>query len=169
MKTLPTLLFFCFISFNVLASSGNEIANQNPSLYEPGEKVSLYVPGILFKIGSLFLDDDAKEAKYVMRRVRGMRLLVREGMAARVFKDSPQLNRIQKRMEKKNYEEFMSVEDEDGNVSMSLRENKKGFIRNVAMMVNSDDGIVFLNLRCKLKPKYLKELVKQANKRYSKA
>lgn len=55
------------------------------------------------------------------------------------------------RMERKNYSELMSVITAEEQVNISIKENKKGKIKRMVLLVDEKDNTyVFLKMNCKL-------------------
>lgn len=55
------------------------------------------------------------------------------------------------RMERKNYEALVSINSEGEKVNISIKENKRGKIRRMVVLVDEqDESFVFIKLNCRL-------------------
>ena len=118
-------------------------------------KINLWIPGFLMKMAAEIADDHVddeadEQAINLLRKFGNTTICIREG---EYYKDrtDKKMTRKLDRMERKNYSELMSVITADEQVNISIKENKKGKIKRVVVLVDEKDNTyVFLKMNCKL-------------------
>lgn len=156
MKIVFSFLLCCFpfVMFAADPQQNNESASDNEST-----KLSLYIPGFLLQMGSWFVPREKEpELKTALQKMRSTSIVVREGCAYVDYNASHKYDKKMKKISHQNFEELVSVNTEEENVSVQLRQNKKDKIRQVVVLV--DDGassFVFLRLRCNIGMNELKQ------------
>ena len=138
-----------FIAVFIIVISNITAAPILPQIEESGNgsKVSIYIPGFLFKAGSLFIDKkEDKEVRKFVSQIRGVQILVREGEYYKSRYDK-KYQRIVRKMDKKGFDSLLSVRNEGTSADISIRENKKGKIRQVVVMVDEQDTFVLLRIK----------------------
>ena len=112
-------------------------------------KLSLYIPGFLVKAGSWFVNEEKDpEAKTALTKMRSISICVREGNAYDEYY-SVKYEKKMNKLNRQNFDPLLTVYDDGEKVSVQLKQNKKGKIRQVVII--TDDGeseYVFLRVRC---------------------
>ena len=130
---------------------------------ENGSKVSVYIPGIFFKAGSLFIDKkEDREVRKFVSQIRGARILIREGDYYKSRYDK-KYKRIVRKMERKGFDSLLSVHSEGASVDIAIKESKKGKIRQVVLMVDQADTFVLLRIKGNIDLKQLMLLSEELN------
>lgn len=156
MKT--KLLLLSIILLPALTFAGNTTGKNSTSTEKESTKISLYIPGFLMKIGSWCVDkkEDA-EAKLALKHMRSISVIVREGCAYKEYVASKKYDKKLRKLDRQNFESLVSVDDQDTNVSVQLKQNKNGKIRQLAVIVNdSEESFVFARVRCNVSINELK-------------
>lgn len=142
---------FLAITASIILLSSFAVAANGHKEHEGDEdrtKLSLYSPGFLVKAAAGWIDEEDAEAKSMMKKLRSISITIREGSAYREYFARPYEKKM-KKLERQNFEQLVTVRDEEEKVSIQLRQNKKAVIRQLAVVV--DDGseeYVFLRIRC---------------------
>ena len=93
----------------------------------------------------VFVDSDEKELKELLRHMDDMRFLIFEeeyfqkGSAVALFND------MDKELTANNFQDLMIVKENDGQVKFKVLEYE-GKVKELIMLVNSDDGLVLMNI-----------------------
>jgi hypothetical protein len=153
----------------------NFIKAQSPALWAfyhntPRTETSLKftVPGLAVKFGSLFIAE--KEVRKVVRKIGKVRLFVVEEQQD--FITRKETNRFIKRLHRDGFEDFITVRENDTNVSFMVRE-RRNKIKGIVMLVKDEGDFVLISAKCNLKAKDLMgfinehsdELISEAKKK----
>lgn len=160
---MKTILSIILIALLPICSFANNTNNEHNRDDEKGSKVSLWIPGVAFKIGSLFFNkEEDPEAKYVLSHLGSVRILVKEDNN---FRNSAQYRRITRKMKKRKLQEFITVKDGATNVSLKIKEGKRNAnkIRKLALFVEDEGDIVFIKARCNVSLKRLINFAKDSD------
>ena len=66
------------------------------------------------------------------------------------------------RMEKRNFEDLVSVKSEDANVNLSIRENNRGKIKRLVVLVDEPgETFVYVKMHCRLSVEDITKLTGQ--------
>ena len=153
---LPVLLLMTF--------SGKTFASEAPKFDDNSTKLNLWIPGFLVKMVAEIAEDhvEGEEAAAVelMRKFGGITVSIREGEYYS-DKSDKKMTRKLNRMEKRNFEELVSVKSEDANVNLSIRENKRGKIKRLVVLVDEPgETFVYVKMHCRLS---LEDITKLTN------
>ena len=158
------LLIFAGLLINTWAFAGNTSSNGN----RDGEKISLYIPGFLMDVASWCVPgEDEPEVKYALKKMRSISICVREGDAYQEYLEKKYEKKLRK-LERQDFEELVTVHSDEDKASVQIRQNKKGNIRQVAVI--ADDGsseFVFVRLRCNLKWEDMENFLQGAGNKIS--
>ncbi|MEO1514950.1 MAG: DUF4252 domain-containing protein [Bacteroidota bacterium] len=158
---------FCACLLPALVSAQSPSINKfyRQNKFEEGvRKVKL--PGWLIRLGSRIgagqideADQEAREALKMARRVRKMRMLYgEEGNPI----DQRKVDKLIRNVRKKdNFQDLIYVRDEEGTkVNLLIRTNGAGdLIRNLLILVQSEDEFVMVGLKTKLSIKDINTLI----------
>ena len=136
---------------------------------DEGTKLNLWIPGFLIRtVGNIAGhdqdDDDAYMASQMLSKLGDINVCIREGKYYDRRADA-KITRKLNRLQEKNYEDLVSVKSDGTTVKLSIRQNKKGKIKNVAAVI--DDGnetFVYCKVHCRLSENDLQQLVAEATK-----
>lgn len=149
MKKLITLIL-------IVSAASIAQANTTPAP-EPEEstKLNLWIPGLVMKmaagIAENHLDPEDRAAADLIRKFGSMNICIREGEAYADRTDK-KITRKLDRMERRNYEDLMSVRTDEETVKMSIRTNKHDKIKRMVILVDEkDETFVYLKMHCRLK------------------
>lgn len=141
---MKKLLFLTFIllTVNQLAQAQTESIDRFVRKYKrsaTGEKVDITVPGWLIRFGTRFINEEDLEGldiQALARKISAVRIVSIEGGAKIASSDFQQLINDAK---DEQFEELLSVRDNGDNVHIMMHE-RKGFIRDLFIMVQESDG-----------------------------
>jgi hypothetical protein len=136
MKKIVMLLAFTFATTALWAQSGIDKFYQK---YANDE--SFTVINITPKMFTMFSkidanDPDAKKVMSVAKKLTGLKILVNEG-----GKDANRLFQEANAMLSKDFEELMTIKDKDTNLKFMVKENAKGNIAELIMLVGGDEFV----------------------------
>ncbi len=145
--------------------SGNSFASNTPKFDDNSTKLNLWIPGFLVKMVAEIAEDhvEGEEAATVeiMRKFGGITISIREGEYYS-DKSDKKMTRKLNRMEKRNFEDLLSVKSEDANVNLSIRENKRGKIKRLVVLVDEPgETFVYVKMHCRLTPENIADITKQ--------
>jgi len=130
-----------------------------------GTSVSLWIPGLVFKAASLFVDkQEEPEVKKLLVKLRSVRVLVKDGdfYAPRFER---KYNRLAKRMKRRNFEPLILVNTGEEKVNLTIKTNKRNNkIKQVAVVVNSEDSFVLVKAKGKINPQNLLKMTQEYKK-----
>lgn len=130
-----------------------------------GTSVSLWIPGLVLKAASLFVDKkEDPEVKKLLVKLRSVRVLVKEGdfYAPRFER---KYKRVAKRMKRRNFEPLVVVNTGEEKVNLTIKTNKRNTkIKQVAVVVNSEDTFVLVKAKGKINPQKLLKMTKEYQK-----
>ncbi len=159
-KLLLVLPVFLLITF-----SGNTYASTEPKLEDNATKLNLWIPGFLVKMAAEIAEDhvEGEEAAAIdlMRKFGSITISIREG---EYYSDKfdKKMTRKLSRMDKRNFEELVSVKSEDANVNLSIRENKRGKIKRLVVLVDEPgETFVYVKMHCRLSVDDITKLTNQ--------
>lgn len=139
------------------ANTGNE--------EESSTKLNLWIPGLLVKMVAEIAEDHVDHediaAIEIMRKFGSMTICVRQGEAYTGRTDN-KMNRKLARVEKRDYEDVLSVNNEGAKVNLSIRENKKGTVKRLLVLVDEPgETYVFVKMHCRFSPEQLSGIVQE--------
>ncbi|MFN0274639.1 MAG: DUF4252 domain-containing protein [Chitinophagales bacterium] len=120
---------------------------------EEGTRLNLWIPGFLVKLAGSIVEDHESEAQGdFIKKFGSMTICVREGSKYSERTDKKMTRKIN-RLDRKNYESLLKVNDAEAKVDLRIKENKKGFIKRLVIIADEPgETYVYLNIHCKLKP-----------------
>ncbi len=141
------------------------IGDDAPKLRDRIEKrgmfLSLWIPGIWLKTAGLFVPkDEEPEARELLMHISSVRLLVREGLLPNK-RFNRKFARINKRMQRKKFENLIKVKSDDDNITVDIKTDKKDRVRQAVIMVESEGTFVLLKTRGKIDIQKLINLVEE--------
>jgi hypothetical protein len=159
---MKKLIFaFMLLVVNQLAFAQTESVDRFVRKYKrtaTGDKVDLTVPGWLIRMGSNFIKEEQMEGvdvKALCRKLNEIRIVAIEGGHQL---EPTEFNQIIKDVKAENYEELINVRESKGSrISIMMRE-RKGFIRDLFIMVHERDEFVLLDIGCKLTMEDISEI-----------
>lgn len=163
MKKLLLLLSLAFI-IPIFSDAQTQSLNKFYRKYKRGkESVNFTLPGFVFKLGAAIgknhVETEAeKEAVKLAKGIKKMRLLVIEDFNPVTTKD---YNKLIKGVNNEGLEEMITVRTEGTRVNLLMRE-KKEKIKNLLILVSSEDTFVMVSAKTKLKLEQIVEVVNQA-------
>lgn len=151
------LIIACF-AFSSQAFCQNLSAKQLFKKYKKQQQTTAFtVPGFVTKIGALFMDKDDAEMKYIIKKIKGLKiaLIERDGIQNNLAIDQKlDINQLDSNI----YEPLMTVEDGKEQVHFLINEQNE-VIKELVIQVNDIDEKVFLLLNGKFKLNEIKKLV----------
>lgn len=150
-RLILTLLTIVLLSQSAFAATPEVPAPDEMS----SSKINLWIPGFLMKMAAEIADDhvddiEDEQAIDLLRKFGNTTICIREG---EYYKDrtDKKMTRKLERMERNNYSELMSVITAEEQVNISIKENKKGKIKRMVVLVDEKDNTyVFLKMNCRL-------------------
>ena len=154
---LPVVLLITF--------SGKTYASDAPKFDDDATKLNLWIPGFLVKMVAEIAEDhvEGEEAAAIdlMRKFGGITISIREGEYY-CDKSDKKMTRKLNRMEKRNFEDLVSVKSEDANVNLSIRENNRGKIKRLVVLVDEPgETFVYVKMHCRLSVEDITKLTGQ--------
>lgn len=159
MRNLYFLLLACFLTASSYAQtrSINKFINQHKT---EDHALAVNVPGWMLDIVGLsanFIDEDDKEARELLKlsdKISRVRFLI--------IDDGPEVSKKDFRklisgLKNENFEELMSVRNEDTTVKIMIKE-KKDQIRNITALISSDEATILMTLSGRFNLEELKNL-----------
>ncbi|SEW50813.1 DUF4252 domain-containing protein [Chitinophaga arvensicola] len=143
MKRLLLFLVAIFASYHLSAQQGSVIERFFQK-YENDR--SFTVITITPKMFSMFAkvdpgDADAKNMMKVIQKLKGLRILTKE-----TTKDGPRLYREAAAFLGSDFEELMTVRDKDSDLKFLVKEDARGNINELVMLVGSSDEFLAMSL-----------------------
>jgi hypothetical protein len=143
MKRSLLLLLAVFASFHLFAQQGSVI-DRFFQKYENDRNFTLV--SITPKMFSMFAkvdagDADAKNLMHVIQKLKGLRILAKEDT-----KDGPRLYREAASFLSSDFEELMTIRDKDSDLKFLVKENSKGNINELIMLVGSANQFLAMSL-----------------------
>ncbi|PSL43347.1 uncharacterized protein DUF4252 [Chitinophaga niastensis] len=143
MKRSLVLLIAVFASMHLFAQQGSVI-DRFFQKYENDRNFTLV--SITPKMFSMFAkvdagDADAKNLMKVVQKLKGLRILAKEDT-----KDGPRLYKEAAAFLSADFEELMTVRDKDSDLKFLVKENSKGNINELIMLVGSADQFLAMSL-----------------------
>ncbi len=150
-------LIFAFGLMLLIASTANASTDD-----KGGTKLKLWIPGFLVKIAGKVADNQIEEIDgNMLKHFGSITICVREGKRYSPDTDK-KINRKLGRLEKKNYEELLSVNSSITNVSLQVKENTRGIIKRFVVLVDEPgETYVYLKINCRIKANKLPELISE--------
>jgi len=146
-------------------------SNQNDPIPPEGSKesfkLSLYIPGLLVKAGSLFVSKDRNpEVKKLLRSVRSVSVVVRKGEAFRKYATSDKYEKKLNKLERKKFTSLFDVMSSEANVSIQIKQNQRSHVRQLAILIkDEDESFIFTRVRCNFNISQLQEWMKSAKEK----
>lgn len=155
-KIIILLLAIIYPVFGFANVTDHAVADAGTS-----SKISLYVPGFLFKVGSIFVDrHDAAETKQALRQLRSVSIVVRDGCAYREYAASCKYESKMNILKRQEFKPLLGVTREETNVVIQFKQNQKGTIRQLAVLVNDGaESFVFVRARCDISIQELRQWI----------
>ncbi|NLR77625.1 DUF4252 domain-containing protein [Chitinophaga eiseniae] len=143
MKRFLFLLMAIFASFHGSAQQGSAI-DRFFQRYENDRNFTLV--SITPKMFSMFAkvdagDPDAKNLMRVIQKLKGLRILAKEST-----KDGPRLYKEAAAFLGGDFEELMTLRDKDSDLKFMVKENAKGNINELVMLVGSSTEFLAMSL-----------------------
>ncbi|MFY0255597.1 DUF4252 domain-containing protein [Chitinophaga sp. 30R24] len=143
MKRCILLLVAVFASFHLSAQQGSLI-DRFFQKYENDRSFTLI--SITPKMFSMFAkldpgDPDAKNLMKVVQRLKGLKILTKDGT-----KEGPRLYREAAAFLGGDFEELMTVRDKNSDLKFLVKENGKGNINELVMLVGGSDEFLAMSL-----------------------
>ncbi|RAJ06788.1 uncharacterized protein DUF4252 [Chitinophaga skermanii] len=144
MKKIYSLLVILILATSLSASAQTSVIDRFFSKYESNDDFT--VIKITPKMFSMFSklnssDPDAKKILNVASKLKGLRILVKEQA-----KDGKVLFREASQFFTKEFEELMTIREKDNDLKFLIKENGKGNISELIMLVGGSDTFVALSL-----------------------
>lgn len=164
MKNLLLLLFILMLPFCTQAQ--NRSIKNFYHKYKRSENTTNFVlPGFLVWFGTGIANEitDDEEAKLFLKfakKFKTMRLLVMEEGNVVTAED---YKKLVQGARSSNYEELISIKDKGQDIRIMGR-GKKDKLKNLLVLVSSEDGFVMMNMKTKIKVKDLNRLVNELMK-----
>lgn len=127
---------------------------------DEGTKVSIEIPGIFFRIGSLFVKKEEREIKYLVSKCRGIKIHVQEGG----YYDPGFIDYMleaTEQLKKYDFEEILTVRTPDEAVTILLKDNARGKIKGLVLFADDGETNVFIHLKCNISMDRLIEIAKK--------
>lgn len=146
---------FLINSSKAQATTPDSLTDINESTEQSSTRLSLWIPGIVMKmaaeIAGNHVDNEAAAAVDLIRKFGNTTICIREGKYYKDKTDKKMTRKIN-RMERHDYEQLLSVIAGDEHVNISIRENKRGKIKRMVILVDEKDkSYVFVKMNCRLK------------------
>ncbi|MGO4291492.1 DUF4252 domain-containing protein [Chitinophaga sp. RAB17] len=143
MKRYLLLLMAVFASFHLSAQQGSVI-DRFFQKYESDRSFTLV--SITPKMFSMFAkvetgDADAKNMMKVIQKLKGLRILAKEDT-----REGPRLYKEAAAFLSSDFEELMTLRDKDSDLKFMVRENAKGAISELIMLVGSSNEFMAMSL-----------------------
>jgi hypothetical protein len=153
-KICVTLMLF-------ITSAAMYAGTPNDSDDAEGTKLNLWIPGFLVKMAGNIVEDYENEVQgNFIKKFGSVTICVREGDKYSERTDK-KITRKMNRLDRKNYENLLKVNDAEAKVKLRIKENKKGYIKRLVIIADeTGETYVYLNIHCKLKPEDISTLVK---------
>lgn len=145
------------LSITLVKMSASPVSSE--SVEEDGTKLNLWIPGFLIKMAGEIAEEQADIDDELFNNIGSVTVCVRDGDKYTDKTDKKLLRKLN-RLEKKNYENLISVNSEGSTVNIKIKENKKGEIKRFACLVDeADETFVYVKINCKLSPADLNQIV----------
>lgn len=161
---MRAFLLFSILAVLALSSCGSpKTSTQFYKAHKKGEGVTNFrLPGWVVWLGAGLAynsvrDEDAKAALRLARKVGRLQLLAADeagAIPAEAVNDFLRNSKVQ------GYEELLSVKSGKTVVNISAR-GRRDRIRNLLLLVNDEDGFVFLHLKSRVRTKDINQLIEQ--------
>ena len=158
------LIIFSLALVFITTSAFSTFNFEKPSFDgDRGTKVSLWIPGFAFKVGSWFVPKhEDRELKYLLKKIKSLKIKVREGEHYRTAMNG-EFQKINDRLIKKNFEELLTVHNEDANVVIKLKEKSNGNISDFVVLVDDqEETFAYIKMKCNLSMKDISKLMKES-------
>ena len=161
-KVLTISLLALFLATEISAQRGvNAIFRQYK--HSGDEHIHFILPGVVFKVGSLFGRD--RTERRIIRSVRSMRFLVIDGGSPVT---ASEMQKMIRRAEKSGVEPLIEVRDgADTHVAISAKE-KKGKISRLLIAVRDGDEFVLIRMKGRIRIEDVNKLIQKAGKKSDK-
>jgi hypothetical protein len=155
-KVCLVLVFF------VIAGSVNA-GNSYPPGDEEGTRLNLWIPVFLIKAAAGMASEYTGEVEAgYLAKMGSISLCVREGNQYNQGYDK-KVQRKLNRMEKREFEELITVYDEATEVHIHMRQNDQGVIRRLVVLVDDQtETFVFVKVNCRIKAEDISSLISTA-------
>lgn len=156
MKINPILITLIICMFSSFTYAGGPFESNGDDT-----KLNLWIPGCLIKMaaniaGNHVEGDDAMAVEFI-HKIGNMNICIREGAYYSARTDK-KVTRKLNRMEKKDYEQLVSVFTENEKVNISIREKNGKIKRMVVIVDEKDETYVYLKMNCRIDPEDISKL-----------
>jgi hypothetical protein len=155
-KSLIISLLAIIFSLNSLFAQRAVNAIFREHKHEGKERIHFFVPGAIFKIGSLFGRDRVE--RRLIRSIGTTRfLIIEEGSKV----TSEEINKMIRRAEKSGLEPLLEVRDgRDTHLAVSVKE-RRGKIRRILLTVRDGDEFVLIRMKCRVRYEDLSKIIEK--------
>ena len=164
-NTMKRLVFISGLILVFLTTTAFTTFNfEKPSFSgDKGTKVSLWIPGFAFKMGSWFVPKhEEPELKYLLKKIKSLKVKVREGEHYKTAM-TKEFHRLNNKLIKQNFEELITVNDEEAKVVVKLKEKANGNISDFVVLVDDrEEAFVYVKMKCNLSMKDISKLLKES-------
>jgi Domain of unknown function (DUF4252) len=156
-KSLIISLLAIIFSLNTLFAQRAVNAIFREHKHEGKGRVHFFVPGAIFKIGSIFGRNRVE--RRLIRSIGTTRfLMIEEGSKV----TSEEINNMIRRAEKSGLEPLIEVKDgSKTHLAVSVKE-KRGKIRRIFLTVRDDDEFVLIRMKCRVRYEDLGKIIEKA-------
>ncbi|HVI43326.1 MAG TPA: DUF4252 domain-containing protein [Chitinophaga sp.] len=143
MKRSLLLLIAVVMSMHLYAQSGG-VADRFFQKYENDRNFTVVsiTPKMFSMFSKLDLNDpDARNLMRVVQKLKGLRILSKEGT-----KDGPRLYKEAAAFLTSDFQELMTVRDKDSDLKFMVKENARGNISELIMLVGSNSEFMAMSL-----------------------
>ncbi len=166
MRTISILLLMAILPFGLQAQ--RSVKNFYNQFSRGEETVKFKLPGFLIHMGGGIArkhidDENGRLAMEMTKYIKNIRILVVE--------DEDQIERVDTRqflqdaIQKDNFEELITVRDEETNMSILVKDRKGKKITNMLILVQESSELVMLSMKTNLKYKHLELFIREIMKR----
>lgn len=148
MKHLLLILAMTIPIVASAAPSGGPVPTLKPE--EKGTHISLWVPGLLIKTAAKLVEGEDKQAAELLRNFGTTSIKVMEGASLDDAKYERKMDRIKRRMDRRNYKNLIEVQTPEETIRISYKDRWPGRGQKLVITVLEDDTFVYLKTRCKL-------------------
>lgn len=137
------LLAAVFLSLQLYAQQGVSVIDRFFQKYEQDRSFTLVsiTPKMFAMFSKVDLNDpEAKNFMRVIQKLKGLRILAKD------TKEGPRLYREAAAMLTRDFEELMTVREKNSDLKFLVKENSKGMINELIMLVGSNDEFLAMSL-----------------------
>ncbi len=147
----------CLMTSNLFAGGPEEGKDDD------GVRMNIWIPSFLIDIAADIAENHVEGEDRIALdfadKIGNMNICIREGKYYSDKTDKKVTKKLAK-MERKNYEELVSVITPDEHVNISIKENKKGKIKRMVVIIDEkDETYVYLKMNCNISAADISRLV----------